>query len=84
MTIKQLASETKKLVAAGGLALGLVGFGLLAGINTAAVATNPDTGTYDEQTNLAQEGCWGAIPSPPVSTAWQIGDPESAGCAHAR
>jgi hypothetical protein len=51
MTIKNVACKTKKLVAAGGLALGLVGFGLSAGIGTAVAdghnITDPD-GTWGD------------------------------------
>ena len=63
------AGTTKKFLAAGGLAFSLVGFGLFAGVGT-AVATTPDTGTYDEQvenrdgssdTNLTMDTCWGGL-----------------------
>jgi hypothetical protein len=63
------------------LAFGLTGLGLFAGVGTAA-ATAPDTGTYDDMTELAQEGCWGGVSSPPV--VFEVGDPESAGCEHSR
>ena len=47
--MKYVAHTTKKLIAAGGLALGLAGAGLSAGVGTAlADGTLPDTGTYDE------------------------------------
>jgi hypothetical protein len=78
---KHVASTTKKFVAAGGLVFGLAGFGLFAGVGTAA-ATAPDTGTYDDMTDLTEEGCWGAVASPPV--AFEVGDPESAGCEYSR
>ncbi len=78
---KHVASTTKKFLAAGSLAFGVAGFGLFAGVGTAA-ATAPDTGTYDDMTELAQEGCWGGVSSPPV--AWEVGDPDSAGCEHSR
>jgi hypothetical protein len=46
---KHVASTTKKFLAAGGLAFGLAGFGLFAGVGTAvADGTLPDTGTSDE------------------------------------
>jgi hypothetical protein len=77
---KHVASTTKKFLAAGGLAFSLAGFGLFAGLGTAAAA--PDTGTYDDQMDLAQEGCWGGVSSAPV--AFEVGDPESAGCEHSR
>jgi hypothetical protein len=51
MTIKNVACKTKKLVAAGRLALGLVGFDLSAGIGTAVAdghnITDPD-GTWGD------------------------------------
>ena len=78
---KHVASTTKKLIAACGLAFSLAGVGLLAGVGTAA-ATAPDTGTYDDMTDLAPEGCWGGVASPPV--AFAVGDPGSAGCEHSR
>ena len=77
---KHVASTTKKFLAAGGLAFSLAGFGLFAGLGTAAAA--PDTGTYDDQMDLEQEGCWGGAPSLPV--AFEVGDPEPAGCEHSR
>jgi hypothetical protein len=81
--MNHVASTTKKFLAAAGLALGLTGFGLFADISIAAAhATAPDTGTYDDMTDLAEEGCWGGVSSPPV--AWEVGDPESAGCEHSR
>jgi hypothetical protein len=58
-------------------AISLAGFGGSAVVATAA----PDTGTYDDYLNLAQEACWGSVSLP---VAWQVGDPESAGCAHSR
>lgn len=85
-------STTKKFLAASGLAFSLVGIGLFAGVGTAvADGTLPDTGSYDEQienrdsgldTNLAEDACWGGVASVPA--AFEVGDPESAGCEHAR
>jgi hypothetical protein len=89
---KHVASTTKKFIAAGGLAFSLVGFGLFAGVGTAvADGTSPDTGSYDEQienrdsgldSNLTEDACWGGVASVPV--AFEVGDPESAGCEHSR
>lgn len=73
----------RRLFAVSGLVFSLAGFGLFASINTAAAPPKPDTGTYDEQANVAQEACWGGVASPPPK-AFKIGNPESAGCAHAR
>jgi hypothetical protein len=79
------ASTTKKLLAAGGLAFSLAGFGLFADVGPAvADGTTPDSGSNDEQTNLAQDACWGGIPSPPVTAVEVVGDPSSAGCEHSR
>ena len=78
---KHVASTMKKFLAVGGLVFGLAGLGLFAGVGTAA-ATAPDTGTYDDMTDLAEEGCWGGVSSLPV--AFEVGDPESAGCEHSR
>ncbi len=69
----------KTFFAACGLAICLAGFGGIVGV--AAAAPGADTGTYDEQMNLAQETCWGSVSTP---VAWEVGDPESAGCAHSR
>jgi hypothetical protein len=80
--MNHVASTAKKLLAAGGVACGLVGFVLFADVSTAAADALPDTGSYDEQTNLAQEGCWGGISSLPV--AFQVGHPGSGGCEHSR
>jgi hypothetical protein len=78
MTTK-FAANTKKFIAVGGLAVGLVGLGLFAdATNAAADPTAPDTGSYDEQTDLAQEGCWGGINFP------EGGSPSTAGCTHTR
>lgn len=64
--MKHVASTTKKFLAAGGLAFSLAGFGLFASVGTAvADGTTPDSGSYDEQTDLAQAACSGATPSPP-------------------
>jgi len=82
MTIEHAATKTKKLIAVGGLGLGLVGFGLFAGTTTAAAVPKPDSGSYDEQTDLAQDQCWGGVRPQPV--AWQVGHPRSAGCVYAR
>jgi hypothetical protein len=96
--MKHVASTTKKFLAAGGLAFSLAGFGLFAGIGTAvADGTKPDAGSYDEQTDLAQEACTGGIPSPPgtaskafvvASSAGNVGavlpNPKEAGCQHNR
>lgn len=83
---------TKQLLAAGGIAVSLLGFGLFAGIGTAvADGTLPDTGSYDEQietrdggvdSNLAEDACWGGVAGVPAP--FVVGDPESAGCEHAR
>ena len=69
----------KTFIAACGLAVCLYGFGGIAGGPVAFAA--PDTGTYDDQMDLAQEACWGSVSLP---VAWEVGDPESAGCAHSR
>jgi hypothetical protein len=69
----------KNLVAAYAFAVCLAGFGGFAG-GTVALAA-PDTGTYDDQMDLAQETCWGSVSMP---VAWEVGDPESAGCVHSR
>jgi hypothetical protein len=81
-----VSSTLKKSFAVSGLVLGLGGFGAFAGVAAAFPFPdpNPDTGSYDEQTDLQQDSCWGGIPSLPVSTAWKVGHPASAGCAHAR
>lgn len=71
---KRVAWTTKKFLAAGGLAFGLVGLGMFAGAGTAVadgldasspaiIDSNgthetPDTGSYDELTRLAPEHCW--------------------------
>jgi hypothetical protein len=69
--MKHFASTTKKFLAAGGLAFSLAGFGVFAGTGTAvADGTAPDTGSYDEQLDLALEDCW---------TSGM-----SAGCEHSR
>jgi len=80
--IKKVATTTKKFAAVGALALGMAGFGLFADISTAAADPIVDTGSYDELTDLEQEGCWGEVASPPA--AFEVGDPESAGCEHSR
>ena len=69
----------KKLLTTSVCAVGLAGFGGFAGGAVALAA--PDSGTYDDQMNLAQETCWGAVSLP---VAWEVGDPESAGCVHSR
>ena len=68
----------KKVLAACAFAICLAGFNGFAG---AVALAAPDTGTYDDQMDLAQETCWGSVSLP---VAWEVGDPESAGCAHAR
>jgi hypothetical protein len=75
--MKHVASTTKKFLAAGGLAFSLAGFGLFASVGTAVADVvadgTVDSGSYDEQTNLAQDACTGEIPSPPEdggATAW--------------
>jgi hypothetical protein len=96
--MKHVASTTKKFLAAGGLVFGLAGFGLFAGVGTAvADGTEPDSGSYDEQTDLAQEACTGGIPSPSdtASGAFDVSssagtldaalpNPGEAGCEHNR
>ncbi len=69
----------KRTIAATSFALCLAGFGGFAGV--AVAHATPDTGTYDDQMDLAQETCWGSVSVP---VAWVVGDPESAGCAHSR
>jgi hypothetical protein len=80
--IEHVASSINKCVATGAVVVGLASFSLFADISAAVAAPTPDTGSYDEQTDLAQEGCWGGVSSPPV--AFEVGDPESAGCDHSR
>jgi hypothetical protein len=70
--------QAKSFIAASGLAICLAGFGAFA---DAAAHAAPDTGTYDDQTDLRQEFCWGSVSE---SVAWEVGDPESAGCSHSR
>ena len=54
--MKHIAINTKKILAASGLAFGLVGFGLFAGVGTAvADGTMPNTGSYDELTRIPDE-----------------------------
>ena len=69
----------RKTVAASGFAICIAGFGGVAGVAVAHAA--PDTGTYDDQMDLALEACWGSVSLP---VAWEVGDPESAGCVHSR
>jgi hypothetical protein len=69
----------KSFIAACGIAVCLFGFGGIAGV--AAAGPVADTGTYDDLMDLAQETCWGSVSRP---VAWEVGDPESAGCAHSR
>ena len=66
----RVATRTKILLVASGLALSLAGFGEFAGAASAA----PDM-------NVNQENCWGEVVLP---VAWEVGDPESAGCEHLR
>ncbi len=82
MANEHLATGTKRLVAAWGLVFGLVACVLFAGTDSVVTATKPDTGTYDELTDLAQEACWGSVAPQPVP--WKVGNAESAGCAHVR
>jgi hypothetical protein len=77
-----VARSTKKFAAAGIVVLCLGGLNVFAGVSTASADPVKYEGTYDDQTNLNQEGCWGAVSSPPV--AFEVGDPESAGCEHSR
>lgn len=76
--LRSMRAAMKKIVAAGGFAICLAGFG---GFADVAAHAAPDSGTYDDQMNLAQETCWGSVSRP---VAWKVGDPESAGCAHSR
>ena len=78
-TPRTKSAALKSIVAASGFAICLAGFGGLAGVASAQAA--PDTGTYDDQMDLAQEVCWGSVTVP---VAWEVGDPESAGCGHSR
>jgi len=70
---------TTKLLAATAIALFANTVGGFAGEANAHTAS--DTGTYDDQMDLALEACWGSISLP---VAWQVGDPESVVCAHSR
>jgi hypothetical protein len=72
-------NTTKKLLAASAFTICLAGFGGFAGDAVALAA--PDSGTYDDQMDLAKETCWGSVSRP---VAWEVGDPESAGCVHSR
>jgi len=67
----------KTLIALAGFAVCLTGFGGIAGV----AAASPDTGTYDDQMDLTMEACWGSVSLP---VAWEVGDPDSAGCVHSR
>ena len=78
-TPRTKSAALKRIVAASGFAVCLAGFGGIAGVATAHAA--PYTGTYDDQMDLAQEDCWGSVTVP---VAWEVGDPESAGCVHSR
>ena len=69
----------KKRLTVSVFAICLAGFVGFAG-GTVALAA-PDSGTYDDQMDLVQETCWGSISLP---VAWEVGDPESAGCVHSR
>jgi hypothetical protein len=73
---RAMGAAIKAVLATAVLAITLAGFGS-AGVATAA----PDTGTYDDYLDLALEACWGSVSLP---VAWEVGDPESAGCAHSR
>jgi hypothetical protein len=66
------ATRTKSMLVAGGLALSSAGFGVFAGVASAA----PDL-------NANQEDCWGEVPFA-LPVAWEVGDPEDAGCVHLR
>ena len=72
-------NTTKKLLTVSVFAICLAGFGGFAA-GTVALAA-PDSGTYDDQMDLAQETCLGSVSLP---VAWEVGDPESAGCVHSR
>jgi hypothetical protein len=69
----------KRTIAATAFAICLAGFGGSTGVAVAFAA--PDTGTYDDQMDLALEKCWGSVSLP---VAWKVGDPESVVCAHSR
>ena len=55
----------KRTIAAAAFALCLAGFGGFASVAVAHAA--PDSGTYDDQMDLAQETCWGSVSAP---VAW--------------
>jgi hypothetical protein len=74
---RAMGTAIKAVLATTALTITLAGFGGAAGVASAA----PDTGTYDDYLDLAQEACWGSVSLP---VAWEVGDPESAGCAHSR
>ena len=74
---RAMGAAIKAVLATTVFAITLAGFGGSAGVATAA----PDTGTFDDYLDLAQEACWGSVSLP---VAWEVGDPESAGCAHSR
>lgn len=76
--------NSKKIIAAGGLAMGLAGLGLFAGVSAADPGTVPDTGTYDDATNIAQESCWGGIPGGGAHQPFSVGGAADAGCVHSR
>lgn len=76
--LRTMRAAMKKFVAASGIAVCLAGFGGFAGV---AAYAAPDPGTYDDQLDLRQETCWGSVSLP---VAWEVGDPESAGCVHSR
>lgn len=78
-TPRPTVAATKRIVAASGIAICLAGFGGFASVAVAHAA--PDSGTYDDQMDLEQEVCWGSVSLP---VAWEVGDPESAGCVHSR
>jgi hypothetical protein len=78
---RSISAAMKVIFAASGLAVCMAGFGGFAGVAPAYAA--PDTGTYDDQLNLEMESCWGSVPLP-GARAWEVGNPESAGCAHKR
>jgi hypothetical protein len=71
--MKYVASTTKKVLAASIMAVGLSGLGTLVTAGTAGAEpaiwdddgyqNTPNTGSYDELTELKMEGCWSAAKS---------------------
>jgi hypothetical protein len=74
---RAMGAAIKAVLATTALTITLAGVGGAARVASAA----PDSGTYDDYLDLAQEACWGSVSLP---VAWEVGDPESAGCAHSR